>query len=931
LISKELIIDTIGIAQFIVDQKAEGMILSRYPENQEKYNKIIKPKIESLTTKYGNKPDDLLNDFLNNYIISHKLDAIFKAEGKKFYTQVVNPFTWACIFNKDTSNLKTPHSRSSQFPQLYVLIDNKGIRFGFCYGFHIPDNDVKITTIKENEKLLKNTFDLLVSDKDLKIFGHDQQTKGVVEIKITSYGELKEKWSKETEILKTFSKDSIPDNVEAIITGTLDNLLDLFKQSSLAVPQKTVPLIQHVVSVNYWQIAPKAQASAWDLCIEKGIIPIYFNEYLQNLTEDILTYNLDQLTTFCKKNNPSATKGQVASNVELIWNFIHDVRIGDYVLANKGKSLALGWGIVKSEAKIFKTGEDITFYRDVDWKNTTLNRDLIQNGLGKNFFRTIYQMTKDHFESIINMTSTPENPLFTKIQKVLDYKKQVILYGPPGTGKTWAARNFIKSKNIPENSEKTIRSEKKFFWYNVRSESWTTLHRILEKQEVEEELGVDDKVHVYDRIEEGDIVLLYDIGSKGRLIGIASCEGKLPPSQTGIWDIILKGMKLTQGPSWETIEKDPILRNSEPVKYYKTESSSHPQETEANPQLQSYPQHLLWNIMFPLTRQEAFRLLELAQVSVNDLNIPITKETENVETPEKSCPYDFVTFHPSYAYEEFIEGLRPVAEKGNISYEIQEGIFKRASREALNAVLREAEIDQVWNDHAPVPTFSPEETEKIQTVIEKVPCYLVIDEINRGDISRIFGELITLIEADKRIFCENEITPELPYSKMKFGIPPNLFIIGTMNTADRSISLMDIALRRRFGFIELLSDEQVLTAKLMNDTTLQPAVREYRNLAIRSLKTINEKLSEKYDLDHQIGHSYVMKLSQVSSEKDTIEMLANIWKYEIVPLLQEYFYDSPEKLLYVTNNRFFEKRGSSFVLKSEEDIITALNAVAGAG
>ena len=165
---------------------------------------------------------------------------------------------------------------------------------------------------------------------------------------------------------------------------------------------------------------------------------------------------------------------------------------------------------------------------------------------------------------------------------------------------------------------------------------------------------------------------------------------------------------------------------------------------------------------------------------------------------------------------------------------------------------------------------------------------------------------------------------------MEFGIPPNLFIIGTMNTADRSISLMDIALRRRFGFIELIPDYDVLTRKLLNDTDVSKEVKEYRNLAIQSLKTMNEKLTEKYDRDHQIGHSYLMKLSQVTSNEDTIEILTNIWKYEIIPLLQEYFYDSPEKLLYITNNRFFEKSGSSFILKPEDDIIAALNAVIGA-
>ena len=125
----------------------------------------------------------------------------------------------------------------------------------------------------------------------------------------------------------------------------------------------------------------------------------------------------------------------------------------------------------------------------------------------------------------------------------------------------------------------------------------------------------------------------------------------------------------------------------------------------------------------------------------------------------------------------------------------------------------------------------------------------------------------------------------------------------------------------------MLPDYDALTKILINDSNPSEDVKEYRRLAIQSLKTVNERLTEKYDRDHQIGHSYLMKLSQDTSIEDTKETLTNIWKYEIIPLLQEYFYDSPEKLLYVTNNRFFEKSGSSFVLKTDGDIIESLRTV----
>ncbi len=256
--------------------------------------------------------------------------------------------------------------------------------------------------------------------------------------------------------------------------------------------------------------------------------------------------------------------------------------------------------------------------------------------------------------------------------------------------------------------------------------------------------------------------------------------------------------------------------------------------------------------------------------------------------------YEFVTFHQSYGYEEFVEGLRPVlvdsegltvderaesVASKDVRYEIKKGAFLRLCEEA------EANPHQQYA--------------------------MVIDEINRGNISKIFGELITLIEVDKRKGGEYEVTLTLPYSDHPFSVPSNVDVIGTMNTADRSLALVDTALRRRFEFFELMPDPSVLKEIVI--------VRGEHEIHLdRLLTALNARIEALYDREHTIGHAYFTSLKDVAAVA-RFEALATIFRTRIIPLLEEYFFEDWQKIRLVLGDNQKADGGLQFVHELKVD------------
>lgn len=386
-----------------------------------------------------------------------------------------------------------------------------------------------------------------------------------------------------------------------------------------------------------------------------------------------------------------------------------------------------------------------------------------------------------------------------------------IYYGPPGTGKTYEVSKLLKREYEQATASVSIAEWRaQFIAERVANLTWW----------------------------EGIVAALYDLGGKADVNALleqpfVKAISAAKPNNRNVRATLWANLQMHARPDSSTVKYEKRL---EPMVFDKSEKS-------------------IWHFVDDWRTQ----CEDLANL-VDELKAGPPRDG----TVQRR--YAFVTFHQSYGYEEFVEGLRPVltsdTETSDVQYEIRPGVFKDLCRRARSA---------------PEQRFA-----------------MVIDEINRGNISKIFGELITLIEPDKRAGAENAVSLILPYSGESFSVPSNIDIIGTMNTADQSLARLDTALRRRFEFVPVMPDARDEAGAPL--AGLRVSAGEQVIDVSRMLDAINQRVEALYDRDHCIGHGYFTPLAKVPDGDERLVALQQVFSTRILPLLEEYFFEDWQKI-----------------------------------
>lgn len=458
-----------------------------------------------------------------------------------------------------------------------------------------------------------------------------------------------------------------------------------------------------------------------------------------------------------------------------------------------------------------------------------------------------------------------------------------ILFGPPGTGKTYAtierALAILEPAFVGSREEMKCRFDAHVDSGQVR---FVTFHQSFSYEDFVEGIraGTNEMTRQIEyRIEDGIFKQLCTAAE--RRVVLSSTE-RIDLTSRRIWKLSLGEAGAEEGVYQDCIEQGLALigfggnldfsgvQAREDISA-RLESGGIEQETSGYPvtALNTFIRQVKVGDLFVVT-QGNLRFRAIGEVTSDYLQVP--REDDSYSQGRKVNWLR--VYETGLPYQELMENRFSQM----TIYELRSGSINIAKLEAL---------------------LAPEEVAG-----EGMPRVLIIDEINRGNVSRIFGELITLIEPSKRAGMPEQLQVTLPYSNDRFSVPKNLYLIGTMNTADRSLATLDIALRRRFSFLEMPPRPELLREVTIAGVNLE-----------RLLLVINQRIEALLDRDHAIGHACFMSLKN----GEPLDKLASVFKIQIVPLLQEYFFEDWERIAWVLNDHRKPSNEFRFVLARQPD------------
>ncbi len=597
-----------------------------------------------------------------------------------------------------------------------------------------------------------------------------------------------------------------------------------------------------------WKIAPGERGRMWESCRDGGYICVGWGEVgdlSQYPTKEDLTQRLQELPVEVRGGQPARVAGELLR--------LRDLEPGTRVLANRGTSEVLAVGTVTSAGYSFVLEQEYPHRVGVDWDTSYAQTlESAQNGWRSTFApvnQQLWAVIQRNRHGAGVSTSVAEEPeMVRRVCAVLERKGQVILYGPPGTGKTRLALDAALAMTGDVEALTAPREQRR-----VRIEAM--LNPVAQPIGPSVWLFVaDPKVWSWGNLQRDGHVNY----RRGR---VDKHYERMRPGDLVVGYEATPVKKVVALARIDSVD----LTKPEPVRLRWVRDLDGPSyeewRTDAILAASEPALHRMQGTAFRLSAEEATLIL-------GD-DAPAARTDTDDDVPVVSM----LTFHPSYGYEDFVESFKPIpTPSGALTLRRTDGYFLRLCKAAA------AHPDR--------------------------PYLLIIDEINRADLPRVLGELITLLEPDKR-----GVPVVLPVSGDTFRIPPNVRIIGTMNTADRSVAHLDAAVRRRFGFVPVPPNADVLTG------SVGPL-----DLG-RLLAAINERITTHLDADHALGHSFLLRDdTPVGAEED----LHAAWYDEVIPLLEDYSIGDAGVLAALLGKELVDRHTGRVSMLAPNDLIAAL-------